>query len=258
MLHFETVTQKEYMDINPIQFGYEDCEASHDYGPAIRQFWLLHFVVCGKGYFKIEDREYYLSAGDIFIIPPFVETFYKADDEKPWEYIWVGFTTTCEVPFLGQDVIRQKNVAYIFEGMKQCDKFKIGKTEFLCSKIWELFSVIMENEGAKTDTIENAMSIIHSEYMSGITVSEIARRLNLERTYFSYIFKKKIGVSPKKYILDFRMREAVNLLENYGYNVSVAAASVGYSDIYVFSKMFKQYYGVSPTEYLKSKNVNKS
>lgn len=249
MQYVEAVINKGYSDINPIQFGFEICENAHHYGPAIRTFWLLHYVVSGSGYFRICDREYNVTSGNIFVIPPYVETYYEADETDPWEYIWIGFGVSGELPIALEDVIYSPNAGCVFESMKQSSQMTTGKTEFLCSKIWELFALLLEKKDTKIDHIETALSIIHSEYMSGISVEEIADRLGLERSYFSYLFKERIGIAPKKYLLKYRMEQAADLITNYGYSVSIAATSVGYNDIYNFSKMFKSFYGVSPTSY---------
>lgn len=249
MIFSETVINKGYTDINPMQFGYEDCGKGHSYGPALRTHWLLHFVVSGKGYFKIEDREYTLSAGNIFVIPPFVETYYEADSAEPWEYIWVGFTAPPEFNILHDDILYMPSAARIFEEMKKCSRMTVGRTEYLCSKIWQLFADILERKEEKIDYIEKALNIIYSEYMSDISVQTIAGRIGLERTYFSNLFKKEMGMSPKKYLLQHRMEQAADLIKNRGYSISVTALSVGYSDVYIFSKMFKQYYGVAPSKF---------
>ena len=80
-------------------------------------------------------------------------------------------------------------------------------------------------------------------------MQSIADGVGLERTYFSSLFKKRTGLSPKQYLLKVRMEQAATFLKEYGYSVSVTALSVGYSDVYIFSKMFKQFYGVSPSKY---------
>ncbi len=87
--------------------------------------------------------------------------------------------------------------------------------------------------------------------MHDISVEKIAQHLNLDRTYFSVIFKKKTGLSPKQYILSYRMNIAANLIIKKHITVSVVANSVGYSDLYTFSKMFKRHFGVSPSNYAK-------
>ena len=73
--------------INPIQCGYHKCAPDHDYGPATRDHWLLHFVVSGKGEFETARGKHRLTAGDMFIIRPYEITYYKADTDHPWEYI---------------------------------------------------------------------------------------------------------------------------------------------------------------------------
>ena len=247
-----TVKNKQYVDMNPRLFGYEDCEKGHSYGPALRTYWLLHFVVSGKGYFRIEDREYKITAGNIFVIPPFKEIYYKADSVDPWEYIWVGFDAPLNFDLFQKDVIYLPSAERIFEAMKKCTKMNLGRTEFLCSKIWQLFSEILENKEEKSeynDYIEKALNIIHSEYMFDVSVQVISDRIGLERTYFSNLFKKEVGISPKKYLLKCRMEQAAHLIKEFGYSVSGTALSVGYSDVYTFSKMFKRYYGISPSNF---------
>ena len=251
MLYYETIINKGYNDINPMLFGHQQCPKGHSFGPALRTYWLLHFVVSGKGFFKIADREYSVNAGNIFVIPPFIETYYEADFDNPWEYIWIGFTAPQGFDIFCDDVIYLPSASHIFEDMKKCSKRTVGKTEFLCSKLWQLFSEILEKGEEKVDYIEKALSIISSEYMSDITVQSIADRIGLERTYFSNIFKKEVGISPKKYLLKYRMDQAADLIKNRGYSVSITALSVGYNDVYTFSKMFKQYYGVSPLQFKK-------
>ena len=124
-----------------------------------------------------------------------------------------------------------------------------GKTEFLCSKVWQLLSLIFDAQSEKIDYIEQAVNIINAEYMNDISVQNIADKVGLERTYFSNFFKKQIGLSPKQYLLKTRMEQAAVFLRDYGYSVSVTAFSVGYSDVYTFSKMFKQYFGISPSKF---------
>lgn len=125
-----------------------------------------------------------------------------------------------------------------------------GKCAFLSAKLWEMFSYLLDSETSETDYIQKALSCMRLEYASGITVSEIARRLNINRSYFSGLFKEKIGVCPQTYLNSLRLQKAAELMTKYGKSPSVASASTGYSDIYNFSKMFKRHFGISPREYI--------
>lgn len=245
-MHTELIIKKGYPGIDPVQFGHQACESLHGYGPAMRTYWLFHFVVSGKGAFYINGKRYDLSGGSMFVIPPFVETYYQADREDPWEYIWVGFTGN--PPLLLQDRYQIPGALRIFQRMLVCHELHNGKTEFILAQLWELFSFLMEESNAKEDPVDAALNRIHSQYMNSLTVGQLAESVHLERTYFSKLFSSRIGLSPQRYLIQYRMRQAKSFLA-LGYSVTVTAHSVGYSDIYVFSKVFKQYWGRSPSRY---------
>ena len=78
------------VDINSMECGREKCAPCHSYGPAIRQYCLVHYVESGKGIFEIDGKIHHVSAGQIFYIPPKIITYYEADKNDPWEYKWVG------------------------------------------------------------------------------------------------------------------------------------------------------------------------
>jgi len=252
MIKSVIVTNKGYKDLNPVSFGFQDCEPSYSFGPAVRRYWTIHFVVSGFGFYRIEDREYRLSPGEMFVIPPLVKTYYEADSKDPWSYIWINFEAGEPLPVELGDILHCPEAESIFFAMKKCSELKNATSEFLCSKLWELFSLLAENEKTNTGYIEKALECIHSEYMNDITVEMIANRLSLDRTYFSTVFKKKVGVSPKQYLLNYRMKIASSLMKENKTSVSVTAYSVGYTDVFTFSKMFKRYYGIAPNDYIKA------
>lgn len=255
MQHNVTVIDKDYRGINPIQFGYHSCPSSHFVGPVIRTYWLIHFVVSGFGIYKINGTIYNIHPGEMFIIPPYIEIYYEADKATPWSYIWIGFTSDGALPVELPHTINCPEALSIFNAMKNCEEFSEGRSLYLNARLWDLFALLSKREDSHSNYIKQALDYIHSEYMNGITVEEIARKVNLERTYFSVLFKKKTGISPKQYLLHHRMSVAASLIVNNNASVSVAAFSTGYNEVSTFSHMFKRHFGVSPTDFKREREM---
>ena len=251
MINGLIINDKNYDGLNPIELGYQDCEKSHFYGPATRTYWLIHFVESGCGIFKINDKIYNVGSGEMFVIPPYVETYYRADENNPWSYTWIGFTARNELPMKLPDVINCPKAQRIFTAMKGAGEKNNGRSAFLSAKLWEVFSLLLEREKHSVDYVDMALDCIHSEYMYDLTIEKLASRLALDHSYFSSIFKKKTGISPKQYLFNYRMNVAVSLMIENGFSISVAANSVGYTDICNFSKMFKRHFKMSPREYIR-------
>lgn len=255
----EFIINENYKDFNPLLFGSENCMPNWSFGPTKREYWLLHYVVSGKGIFRRENTTYNIKAGDIFVIPPYIETYYQADKEKPWHYIWVGFTTSNEKllkPFL-YPIIKCNNAGEIFITMLDCLNMENGKSAFLSSCIFKLYSALLEtNDKSSNDYVDKALNYIHAEYMKKISVNEIAGLLNLNRSYLTVLFKNKIGDTPGQYILNYRLQKAANLMLTHGETPSNVAIYCGFSDLYSFSKAFKKKFGCSPKNYKKNNEIN--
>ena len=247
------IANQQFQDINPRICGWEACEPSHKYGPAVRNYWLIHYIMDGEGIFRKGDTEYRLCASQMFVIRPGDLTYYEADAERPWRYIWIGFECNADIAqMLTEPVVTLPQGKPLFEALQKAEGMCAGKEAYLCAKIWELLYLIssdQKNVGRKELYIQQAKNFIESEYMVGITVREVADRLGLDRSYFSNLFRASQGKTPQQYLNEVRMRQAATLLAGLGYSVTETAASVGYADVFAFSRTFKKFYGISPSEY---------
>lgn len=262
----KVIINKHYNDINPVVCGEEDCAPKHSYGPAVRTYWLLHFVMSGKGRFKTCRGTYELKKNDVFIIRPYDVTSYIADADEPWSYRWIGFNCELSMPksLTLSDVIYAPYLSRTFEECVRANDITQngrGYESYLCSKIWQIFAALEDREEtqvkAAEEYIRSALNIMDGEYMKGITVDGVAARLHLNRSYFSSLFTAVMKMTPSAYLSSLRMNKAAELLYKGGFGVAVTAASVGYSDTFVFSRAFKNYHGVSPSDYaagIRSKN----
>ena len=80
-------------------------------------------------------------------------------------------------------------------------------------------------------------------------MQDIADQLLLNRSYLSRIFRENTSISIQSYLTNTRLQAARSLILQK-YTIAQAGAMVGYSDIASFSRAFKNYYKISPKQYL--------
>ena len=95
------------------------------------------------------------------------------------------------------------------------------------------------------------MEYIRNNYANGITVSDIAGYVALNRSYLFTLFRRVLGVSPQECLTQFRLTRAKEQLTLTDASVANIAMSCGYQDPQVFSKAFKQQFGITPVKYRK-------
>lgn len=236
-------------DFIPIFVGLQNCPSKHKFGPAIRDYYLIHFVFKGKGSITDPTGTYDVNNGELFIIRPGEVTTYIADEENPWSYVWIAFKGSLA------KVFDEKNTVYIcpteltkriFDYI-QDDCFDAGVyTSILHELVYHLFY-----EKQKKDVnVSKIKQYVDYNYMNDLKVDEIAKIFGFERSYLFRIFKAKYGIGLKEYIVKVRTDWAKKFLAD-GYSVVDTSFMVGYRDEFNFSRGFKKFVGVSPMEYKK-------
>ena len=86
---------------------------------------------------------------------------------------------------------------------------------------------------------------------SNFNIDQLATMMNMGRTKFFGKVKDMTGLSPNKYLLKIRMEKAADLLADGEMNVSEVSYKVGIQDPSYFNKLFKSYYGVIPSKYVR-------
>lgn len=102
--------------------------------------------------------------------------------------------------------------------------------------------------------IEHAVSYFNEHYNLNISIEEYAASRNMSTSWFIRNFKLYNGTTPLNYILSIRIANAQSLLENTRYNITEIASITGYDNPLYFSRLFKKYTGLSPSEYRKMNN----
>ncbi|PWV44646.1 AraC-like DNA-binding protein [Chitinophaga sp. S165] len=97
--------------------------------------------------------------------------------------------------------------------------------------------------------IRDTAGYISHNYHLPLTVADLSKRTRLNLSKFEKMFKQVIGQSPKKYMEELRIKEAVRLLECTEITIADVAFKVGFADPNYFSSVFKKLHNVSPREY---------
>ena len=93
---FKVFPQNNFMDLSLLQFGRSGCKSGYSFGPAARNHYLFHFILSGKGTLYADNSSgttetYKINANEGFMLFPDQVSTYIADNDDPWEYIWIEF-----------------------------------------------------------------------------------------------------------------------------------------------------------------------
>lgn len=165
-------------------------------------------------------------------------------------FIWALINVAKEINILNYDQIEQNKI--LERIMSSINKEELNDVmEEICSCLKD----DQYTEKAELSlNVKKAENMIIEYYKTGITLEEIAEKLNLTPEYLSNQFHMEKGVRFSTYIKDFRIMKAKELLIGSKLKVCEVAERVGYSDAKYFSKVFRDNTGQLPAEY---RNTNK-
>ena len=242
--------------------GWEICCPMHTFGPAIRQHYLIHYVTRGKGRLWMNDTCYVIEKDTMFLIRPGITCVYQADKDDPWEYCWIcidGYDVENMLNNSGFDKVNllffDKSNGEVRDAMLNFifyfSKYK-NNEYMLLSRLYNIFGhmkIQMKKQQAKSIHVERAIDYIYENYSKNISVTDIAEYLGIDRTYLYRLFKEKYDMSPQKYLLNFRLKTAMNKLEGGNMYIADIAYSCGFNDASAFCHQFKKVYKDTPLNY---------
>ncbi len=258
------------LDLYLTTCGIQNCFSGHFFGPGERDCYILHFIGDGKGVFSTGGKEYVLERGDVFLISPKQQVYYRADEKNPWSYMWVGFqgikaASYLELAGFSDGVVtgRCTDTPLIFSYVQQMiiNRHLTQANELKReAALLQIFAMLIEQhketlpKEAQYDYpyeiyARQAVDYIQKHCRENIKVQDIAAYIGIDRSYLANVFKQMTGASPQEYLQSYRMEQAKEMLKNSERKISEIAYEIGYSDPLSFSKMFKKYEKMSPMEY---------
>lgn len=252
--------------INLRQIGHDVPGAGSHYGPAVREFFLVHIVTEGKGIYSVRGKDYPVRAGQAFIIYPNEITVYTADQEEPWRYYFFAFSGDMAemlVPGMGFSpkrlvipFVEEEVLSIIDESIDIISQVSQSDNILSLVQFFRMVSCFTRNnaranlEEAKANHyVQEAIAYIEGHYADNISISDLAEALTIDRSYLYRIFKSDTGMSPKEYLNTYRINMARSLLAETDLSVSQIALSVGFVTFSSFYRFFVRRFGCSLREY---------
>jgi AraC-like DNA-binding protein len=270
---FSIFPNENFLDLRLYQYGWEQCTPLHSFGPFIRNHFLFHYVISGRGVLHAEakdgvSRQYYLEAGQGFLICPGQVNTYCADRDQPWKYTWLEFDGLRANEYLVSAGLDGTQPIYTPESAAQGERVRNemlyiadhADSSTLCL-IGHLFLFLDElvqssttrREGTGTQLrdfyIQEAVTYMEQHYQRDLTVEEIADVCKLNRSYFSKLFKEAMGCPPQEFLIRMRLSKATELMKTSNASIGDISQMCGYPNQLHFSRAFKKHYGVSPREW---------
>lgn len=278
-LLFHIFSDECFMDLSLVQYGYERCRSLHSYGPFVRNNYLFHYVISGKGTLLTDDtsnhsKEYKIGPGCGFLIEPGRINTYFADRDDPWEYTWIEFgglrakeilessglssDSPIYFPKSPEDGERLKNeLLYLANHGQEPSLHLIGHLYLVMDALLRGSSQKRTVQGGKLSEFytKEAVTFIEQNYALPLTVEDMAKRCNLDRSYFGKIFRETMGQPPQEFLIRYRMSKAAELLKLTDLSIGDISVQVGYPNQLHFSRAFKKVFHVSPRAYRQNNKI---
>lgn len=106
-----------------------------------------------------------------------------------------------------------------------------------------------EQSWGKISALDEIKFFIDINYAEKIKLQDVAKKFGVHPNYLTRTFHEKYGMSPKRYLMDLKLKKARRLLATTELNISVIASSLGFDDQFSFTRCFKKEFEISPSDY---------
>ena len=263
---FQSRSTIEY-DLSIYQFGYEKCASDQKFS-SVRDCFMLHFIVSGKGLYRVRNKSFHLRKGDCFLLIPDEETCYEADPEDPYEYFWIGFRGVNakriieNIGFYENDNFvyhsneQEQEVLYRYmSGIMLEDDVNDKNYMHALGTLYLILSLLTRSYNSVSSTVKMDADIwklivefIACNYEKNISVEGIASHFDFHRTSIYKLFKRNANMSPNVYILNYRLDKAMNMVKTTNILFKQIAMNCGFDNLSYFYKEFKKKFGRTPKQ----------
>lgn len=240
-------------DLQILQIGYEPVGHKAKWGPGRRNFYILQYVLEGKGYFNGTPVE----KGQGFLMQPMMSVEYHPDPEQAWNYFWICFDGQTAKKLCDTYIHTDENGIFTFD-FRSAITQKLKELTDRPANLGHLYamsvfySILANHEQTrpnKNPYVDQAVNYMQTNFHRPLTVEEVAATCGVDDRYLYNLFIKHLQISPKQYLNKLRLDNARQLLSSSDCSVTEVAFSVGFTDVLAFSRFFTKHTGTAPTAY---------
>lgn len=221
-------------------------------------FYRMYYVFGGEAYYQAGKETIRLENKHFYIFPVMSPYSLWQNKEDPLEVLWFHIEMKVDIfPGLVNLNIKENTpLAAVLECLHLLSK-DIENQEMI-AEIFDVLLTLLNREltlhEVKNRSMKRIAAWVDEHIGEAIKVEELADIAGMERSYFSRLFKEIYKMSPQKYVLAKKMSVAARLLAQNA-KISEVCHSAGYLNEKAFTRAFKKYMEISPSEYKKSHSV---
>lgn len=235
------------------EIGFSRPPAGKIVGPRLREDYLLHFLTAGSARFN----DTVIHAGEGYLLCPGQVHRFSAGPEG-FSHFWVGFSGTDIPALLTEAGLPTTPSPFRFRmpeegegGLLRLFREEPAGELALHGAFYGMLARcgVPAPVGRTTEEayVAQALGLIRRHYDAPFSVAALASSVGLSAKYLCRIFHRRMGMSPKEYLTDWRLRQADRLLRDPALPIGAVAGAVGYADPLAFSQIYRKYRGVSPS-----------
>ncbi|MBB5325436.1 YesN/AraC family two-component response regulator [Anoxybacillus tepidamans] len=151
------------------------------------------------------------------------------------------------VNYLVKPVDKQKLIEAVEQAMK------VLKDREKAEMLAEMFDmqIVAMKDNVRSTPIKEALKFIHENLHEPFSLRDVSKRVHLNASYFSVLFKEETNMTFSEYVTRCRLQKAKSLLVTTDLSIEEIAEAVGYQTAKYFIKLFKEFAGVTPHRFRK-------
>lgn len=245
---------------------YQIRKGSYQSGREKNSFYELIYVDHGEMDVTVDDETYHMQKYDLMLYHPGQKHSLETTEDSSCSYMSIAFTMDTGIKGnLKNRVFHTRKDLYqtLTRFMKAIQEDTPLNMELAMLHLKEVLILLYQFDGEEKpagqettlqshydDTMLNEILVfIHNNVYASYTVEDLCQKFSISRSSLQALFRANLGMTPKQYISELKLNEAKKLISQHEHTISQVSDLLGFTSIHYFSRRFKSYFGIAPSEY---------